>query len=96
MTAIIAGKVAQLRRSEILECLEGLLGASPEPLRLIVRDIQGLGGPIDAVACDAAGTPVLIGIATPDGAADPLGFPFCSSFSRRFLPLRWQAAKDTA
>jgi len=73
VTAIIAGRVAQLRRTEILECLEGLLGASPEPLRLIVRDIQGLGGPIDAVACDAAGTPVLIGIATPDGAGDPLG-----------------------
>lgn len=73
MRPIVAGRVAQLRRTEILECLEGLLGASPEPLRLIVRDIQGLGGPIDAVACDATGTPVLIGIATPDGAADPLG-----------------------
>ncbi|MDH3686063.1 MAG: hypothetical protein OEP95_07545 [Myxococcales bacterium] len=73
MRPIVAGRVAQLRRAEILECLEGLLGASPEPLRLIVRDVQGLGGPIDAVACDATGTPVLIGIATPDGAADPLG-----------------------
>ncbi|MGI9432051.1 MAG: hypothetical protein ACR2PQ_07545 [Myxococcota bacterium] len=73
MRAIVAGRVAPLHRAEILECLEGLLGASPEPLRLIARDIQGLGGPIDAVACDATGTPVLIGIATPDGAADPLG-----------------------
>lgn len=73
MRPVVGGRVAPLDRQLVLECLETVLGAAPEPLRVVVREIQGLGGPIDAVACDADGTPVIVGIATPEQELDQLG-----------------------
>jgi hypothetical protein len=66
------GRVPPPSREIVLENLEALLEAWPEPLQIVVREIQGLEGSIDAVACDAAGTPVVVGIADPDRELEQL------------------------
>ena len=73
MSTATPGRAAHVTRGAVLDCLEALLGDRPEPLRIVAREIQGLDGSIDAVACDAAGTPVIVGFASPETELAQLG-----------------------